>query len=157
MLAVHVNDCTDEELNLLAESNVTVVYCPRASEYFGHERRVGGHRYREMIEAGIPVALGTDSILSVPAPQAERLSTLDDMRLLYKRDRIDARRLLGLATTAGADALGIEPDLFRFREGQMAGILTVKVGRDANLIDPLRAVFESDAAPELMWPNPTSN
>ena len=57
------------------------VYCPRASEFFGHP--AGGHpshRYREMLAAGVPVALGTDS--AIVLGDAPSISVLDEMRLL---------------------------------------------------------------------------
>ena len=49
---------------MLAASNITVAYCPRASHYFGHTN----HRWKEMLDAGINVALGTDSLLCLDTP-----------------------------------------------------------------------------------------
>ncbi len=147
-LVAHANDCSDEDIDLLARTGATVVYCPRASEYFGHHREVGPHRYREMIERGVAVALGTDSVISLPAEQSSRLSVLDDARLLRRRDEVAPVRLLGMITTAAASALGLPPDLFRFTPGPIAGIAAVRIGSAST--DPVAALFETDSIPTLL-------
>jgi cytosine/adenosine deaminase-related metal-dependent hydrolase len=90
-LAAHVNDATDEALELLAATKTSVAYCPRASDYFGAHRHFGPHRYRDMLRAGINVCLGTDSIVNItdgtagPGEGPARLSVLDEMRFLHRR------------------------------------------------------------------------
>lgn len=126
-LAVHVNDCSDEAIEMLARTGTVVVYCPRASNAFSHENDFGPHRYRDMLAQGIPVALGTDSILTLPEHESDRLSTFDDMRFLWSRDRRDPISLLRMATTAGAAALGIDANLFRLTPGPIAGIASVAI------------------------------
>lgn len=118
-LAVHVNDADDADIEILARTDTRVVYCPRASAYFRAEEHFGPHRYRDMLAAGVPVALGTDSIVNLPAsgPDAGRISVLDEMRFLRRRDGTDPWCLLRMATVAGAGALGLDPTLFRFTPG----------------------------------------
>jgi cytosine/adenosine deaminase-related metal-dependent hydrolase len=65
--AVHVNYATDIDIDTLAVTETPVVYCPRASIYFEVDNAFGPHRYSDMMRAGIPVALGTDSIINLPA------------------------------------------------------------------------------------------
>lgn len=108
----HVNDCSDADLAILARCNSTVAYCPRSSSYFENDRQFGAHRYRDMLKAGINVALGTDSIVNIPREQADRLSVLDEMRFLWNRDEPGARLLLAMGTIHGARALGLDPRLF---------------------------------------------
>ena len=130
VIAAHVNAASDGDIERLATLNATVAYCPRASAYFEHDIMLGPHRYREMLNAGINVALGTDSIVCHPAEHANRLSTLDDARLLFDRDAIDPGTLLAMATVRGARALGLEEALFRFPaagSGVMAGLNAVDV------------------------------
>jgi cytosine/adenosine deaminase-related metal-dependent hydrolase len=174
-LAVHVNDCTDEDLRLLAERQAVVVYCPRASAYFGAERHFGPHRYRDMLAAGIPVALGTDSIVNLPPsaadPAAGGISTLDEMRLLFRRDGTDPFQLLAMGTTLGALALNLDPHAFLWPDPApaddagtatphtMAGL--VAIAADASAANPWAAALGNDAPPALLWnPHPlpgTSN
>ncbi len=108
-LLAHCNYVSDEDIDLLAETRASVAYCPVASEYFGHV----GHRYREMIDAGVNVCLGTDSIACQPSHQAQPLGMLPQMRRLYQRDRTDPALLLNMATTHGWRAIGLTAELRR--------------------------------------------
>ena len=67
-LFAHVNYCSDEELATLARGKASVVYCPRTHDFFGHPP----HRFREMMAAGINVALGTDSCHQFARPEPAR-------------------------------------------------------------------------------------
>jgi cytosine/adenosine deaminase-related metal-dependent hydrolase len=124
MLCAHVNDAGDGDLAILSRTRASVAYCPRASAYFGAHERFGPHRYRDMLAAGINVCLGTDSVINLPSPCA-RLSTWDEARLLRQRDGTDAVILLRMATTHGARALGLDPALFTFSPGPLAGLAAV--------------------------------
>jgi cytosine/adenosine deaminase-related metal-dependent hydrolase len=114
---VHLNYLDDAGLELLsrevgAAGCSVPVYCPRASEFFRHP--VPGHpphRYREMLTAGLPVALGTDSALVIG--DSPTISVLDEMRFLWRRDGTDPMHLVAMATVHGARALGIDPALVR--------------------------------------------
>jgi len=99
----HCNYVDDDDIALLAAADASVAYCPIASEYFGHTN----HRYRDMLDAGVNVCLGTDSIVCQPPPEVEPqpLGILPQMRRLYQRDRTDPALLLQMATTHGQAAL----------------------------------------------------
>jgi cytosine/adenosine deaminase-related metal-dependent hydrolase len=149
VLAAHVNDCDDRALDLLATSNITVAYCPRASDYFGHHDVFGPHRYREMMDRGIRVVLGTDSIINLP-PGTDRISTLDEMRFLHRRDGTPAADLLRMGTTDAAAALGEAPDRFSLVPGPVAGLVSVDVAGTHPRLSPSDRVMQSDAAPMLL-------
>jgi len=104
-LVAHGNYVSDEDIAILAATGTSVAYCPRASEYFGHKR----HRYRDMLDAGVNVCLGTDSIVCQPAADVEPqpLGILPQMRRLYERDGTDPAGLLKMATVHGRRALGL--------------------------------------------------
>ncbi len=124
-IAAHVNYVDDEHLELLAKSRIHVAYCPRASAYFGHPQ----HRYREMMAAGVNVALGTDSIVCLDTP--DRISVLDEMRLLHQRDGVDAVTLLRMATICGCRALGMRESLVTLKSGESAGLLALRADEHA--------------------------
>ncbi len=129
-LAAHVNDLGEgaaraARLRLLAETNTSVAYCPRANAYFRREEDFGPHAYRDMLAADINVALGTDSLLCLPEAEADRLSILDEMRYLYERDHTDPMLLLTMATTNGARALRFDPDYTTFTPGPIAGVIAL--------------------------------
>jgi 5-methylthioadenosine/S-adenosylhomocysteine deaminase len=139
--AAHVNYVTHEQVRLLAAARTTVVFCPRAAAYFGHR----SHDYRRMIQAGVNVALGTDGLPCLD--RADRLSVLDDMRLLHRRDDADPVVLLRMATTAGAVGLGLEPDLVTLAPGPVAGLIAFPYDA-ADPVDPFRQVLQRDDAPQ---------
>ena len=141
VVAVHVNYITDEQVRLLAAACTTVVFCPRAAAYFGHR----SHGYRRMIEAGVNVALGTDGLLCLD--RVDRMSVLDDMRLLHRRDDADPVVLLRMATTAGAIGLGLDPDLVTLSPGPVAGLIALPYDA-ADTRDPFVQVLQRDDAPE---------
>lgn len=140
ILCAHLNDLDDRALELLARLPVDVAYCPRASAYFGHS----GHRYREMRSAGINVCLGTDSAICLDTP--DRISTLDDLRLLLRRDGLPLGGAVEMATSCGAAALGLEAARWTLRPGPVAGVLAVAVGAHR---DP-QAFGRTTCAPEWL-------
>jgi cytosine/adenosine deaminase-related metal-dependent hydrolase len=150
----HVNDADDAAIEILARTGATIAYCPRASAYFGAERHFGPHRYRDMLAAGIPVALGTDSIVNLPPEAADPakggMSILDEMRFLFARDRTDARTLLRMGTLAGADALGLDRSGFIFEPGNsLLGVVAVSAGKGTT---PLDRALSSSKPPRLLFP-----
>jgi cytosine/adenosine deaminase-related metal-dependent hydrolase len=145
VLAAHLNYIDDAHIAQLSRWPITVAYCPRASAYFHHPAgRPENHRYRDLLAAGVNVALGTDSLLCLDTPN--RISVLDDMRLLCQRDAVAPRTLLRMATTAGARALGFDAALFTFRPGRVAGVLSLPID-SASRVDPLQQVLGRDDPP----------
>ena len=145
-IVAHVNDLGPHAA-LLARAGVSVAYCPRASAYFGAERHFGPHPYRRLLDEGVNVCLGTDSIVNLPpqtslGPEA-RISVLDEMRLLYRRDATPPALLLAMGTTHGARALGLDAYAFRFSHPgdaprSIAGLIAVPALGEDPLADMLR-------------------
>ncbi len=135
-LLAHCNYVDDEHIASLAGGGATVAYCPVASEYFGHR----GHRYRDMLDAGVNVCLGTDSILCQPSDEPQPMSVLAQMRHLYQRDQTEPRTLLAMATVNGAKGLRMEPNHVTLIPGAPArfAVVPFDVGSEA---DPLTQVL----------------
>ncbi len=145
-VAAHLNYVEPRHVEALSGWPVTVAYCPRASRYFGHAADgPAPHRYRQMLDAGVNVALGTDGLLCLDTPN--RISVLDEMRLLHRRDGTDPVVLLRMATVAGAVGLGFDPALVTLAPGPTAGLLALPIARGRGL-DPLRQIMESDDPPQ---------
>lgn len=144
-VCAHVNDADDRDIEILARTRASVAYCPRATDAMGHAQELGPHRYRAMLGAGVNVALGTDSILCLPAEECDRLSPLDDARYLFRRDGTDPALLLRMATTNGASALGLDPSLFRLGRagGEVAGLIAVDVRATGPRLPALERVMRS--------------
>lgn len=96
-LLAHVNHVADAELELLSQRPSSVVYCPRTHAYFGHPP----HRWREMLDRGITVAIGTDSRASNPD-----LDLLQEVRVVGRlAPDLPPLALLRLVTVNAARAL----------------------------------------------------
>ncbi len=161
-IAVHVNDADDADIALLAERRINVVYCPRASEYFGAAAHFGPHRYLAMRQAGINVALGTDSIVNLPrGAEVEGFGVWGEMRLLMRRDGgnerggLGAAELLAMGTTGGARALGLDEGAFLFRSPQprehaIGGVVAVELGGSTQDRDLLQAAMLGEGKVELL-------
>ena len=63
-LVIHGNYLTSDELDFIAsrKQSMSIVFCPRTHAYFGHSP----YPLEAMLERGINVAVGTDSLASNP-------------------------------------------------------------------------------------------
>jgi len=111
---VHLSDARPEELEGVAESGAIVVLCPRSNLTI--ETRLPP--LIALRAAGVPIALGTDSLASAPS-----LDPLADARALFDRNpEVPAAELVSAATWGGARAIGW-PSLGRLVVGTAPGVL----------------------------------
>lgn len=119
-----------------ASQRVAVAYCPRTTARFGHEP----HPVVRMLERGIAVCLGTDSLASSPT-----LSILDELRFLNRtKPELGGDVLLAMATLAGAWALRFDDQCGSLRPGKAADIAVVALP-DARATDPHQRLLDADA------------
>jgi 5-methylthioadenosine/S-adenosylhomocysteine deaminase len=120
-LLIHCVQVDAEDIRAMADARCAVAHCPISNAKLAH----GVAPVLEMLEAGIPVGLGTDSMAS-----NNRMDLLEEARgaVLMQRvrtgrhDALPASRALELATIGGARALGL---------GDRVGSL--EVGKEADL------------------------
>jgi len=153
---VHANHTRPQDFATLARDGGCVVYCPAASDYFAEPRDADGqprpHPYRDMLDAGITVALGTDSPLCQPPDEASPWSIWAQMRRLRHRDGIDPGRLLTMATVYGYQALELPDDAPTLRRGASAALVTAELGSRPDGTDPLtHALDHCDAVQPVDW------
>ncbi len=143
-LAIHCVQVDDADIALLAGSGAAVAHCPRSNARL----RCGSAPVAEMIDAGIPVGLGTDSLSS-----NEGLDMFAEMRAALAASRARASRgappagagplddgareapvlaltandLLRMATLEGARALGWEDLIGSLEKGKRADLISVRV------------------------------
>lgn len=116
-LVVHAVDLDGEDLAALRASGATVVLCPRSNLH------IGGRLpdLPRLLEAGLPLAVGTDSLASSPS-----LGPLGELtRLRRAFPEVSADRLLALAwngAAVGAPAVG------RLVPGTAPGLLLAPLG-----------------------------
>jgi len=144
---VHVNHCSNDDMETLKSADSNVIYCPRSSDYFGWSHVFGPHRYQDMMKAGINIALGTDSIINLP--QHDRISVLDEMRFLHARDSVSPQTLLAMATVNVARTLGIPADRFLFRtDAAPLGVLAIRIDGSS---DPMGQIMRNNEQPRMLW------
>jgi cytosine/adenosine deaminase-related metal-dependent hydrolase len=138
-LLAHVNYCDDDEMALLSRGNASVVYCPRTHAFFGHPP----HRWRQMLQAGINVAVGTDSCASSPD-----LNVVEELRLLRRiAPDIAPLELWNMATIRAARAIQMESEGGSLDPGKRADM--VLFAASAN--DPLTIILDENLLPAETW------
>jgi cytosine/adenosine deaminase-related metal-dependent hydrolase len=114
LLAAHCVHLDADDLGLLAGAGVSVVVCPRSNRNLG----VGLPPVESMLQAGIRLCLGTDSLASV-----DSLDLVDDMVALHReRPALDPRVIVEMATVRGAEALGLDRDVGAIVPGRRAAL-----------------------------------
>lgn len=143
-LIIHGNYLDEEEIGLLAQhrSRMSVVYCPRTHARFGHRP----YPLQEMLDAGVRVALGTDSRASSPD-----LSLLAEMRHVARGfPQMGGDRVLQMGTIAGAEALGLGPEVGSLEPGKWADLVAVELP-DRNVDDPHELLLRADGLVSGVW------
>jgi cytosine/adenosine deaminase-related metal-dependent hydrolase len=123
---VHANYPSRRDLERLQEPSwrervAAVTYCPRTHAHFGHSP----HPWRKLLELGIPVALGTDSLASNPD-----LSVLEEARWLAARHpEVAPTTFLDMLTLHGAKAMGLEDHYGTLESGKSATMTVLDCGK----------------------------
>lgn len=118
-LLVHMNELDDSDIELLARiprgQRPGIVHCPGSHAYFRH----GPFRLEKLMEIGMNVCLGTDSLASTHS-----LSLLDEMRTLARQQPwLHAPEIIAMGTVNGALALGI--DAGKIAPGALADLIAI--------------------------------
>ena len=145
---IHMNYAADWRrlLALPADHRPAIVYCPRSHAFFGHEP----HPFREMLEAGIRVAIGTDSTASHTVDERSPLSVLDELRWLHAHDPdVSPRTLFQMSTVHAGAALGLSNVVGRIAAGYQADLAAFGMG-SAHSVDPLADLLENNRPPSLV-------
>jgi len=141
-LVIHAIRVDEEDIAALSVAGAPVAHCPIANARLGH----GIAPVLDMLEAGITVGLGTDSVAS-----NNRLDLLEEARAaqLFQRartgsaDTLGAERLLRMATLDGARALGLDDRIGSLEPGKEADLCAVALDRPhtSPVHDPFAALI----------------
>lgn len=150
-LLIHCVRVDNDDLRRIADAGASVAHCPAANARLGH----GTAPLVEMLEAGVTVGLGTDSVAS-----NNRLDIFEEARLaqLFQRARhrsgslLAADDLLRLATIEGARALGLDDRIGTLEPGKDADLCAVSIdGAHAVPVhDPVSTLFHAARAPDVV-------
>jgi aminodeoxyfutalosine deaminase len=135
LLAIHANYLAEGDVLLLAKRRVSVAHCPRSHFYFRH----GPFPLDRLLEAGVNVCLGTDSLATVlkPRGQSVELSLFDEMRLMEQRQPwLSPAQILEMATLNGARALGLSGQAGELSPRSFADLIAIPFeGRREGLME----------------------
>jgi len=131
LLAVHMTQLTDEEINLVAKTGAHVLHCPESNLKLAS----GFCPVYQLQQAGINVTLGTDS-----AASNNDLDMIAEMRtaaLLAKAvasnaSAMPADDILRMATINAASALGLDSEIGSLEIGKSADITAVDLSSVEN-------------------------
>jgi cytosine/adenosine deaminase-related metal-dependent hydrolase len=119
VLVVHGVHLTDDAVERLRRAGAVLVTCPRSNEWVG----AGLPRLSHFYAARLPVAIGTDSLASVPT-----LSVFDELREARRiAPDVAPGALLESATRVGAAALGRGHEYGTITPGKRAVFAAVSV------------------------------
>jgi cytosine/adenosine deaminase-related metal-dependent hydrolase len=143
-LIIHGIRLSGDDIGALAAAGATIAHCPIANARLGH----GIAPIVEAMEAGVPVALGTDSVAS-----NNRLDLLEEAHVaqalqrarLQSASALPSSRLLEMTTIEGARALRMADRTGTLTPGKDADFCVVRLdtAHSMPVADPLTAVFHS--------------
>jgi cytosine/adenosine deaminase-related metal-dependent hydrolase len=134
-LLVHMVHAEGDHFDALADRSIPVAVCPRTNAVLD----VGRPPVRDLLDH-TTVALGTDNVMLNPP------SMFREMAYTAREFDVTAREVLGMATAAGAEIVGLDCGLIA--PGRRAA-LTVLDGDSDNLagsVDPVEAVVRRATA-----------
>jgi cytosine/adenosine deaminase-related metal-dependent hydrolase len=121
-LAIHLNYPQEGDIEILADLKPTVVMCPATHAYFRHQT----HPIADYLAAGIPVALGTDSLAS-----NTELAPIREAKLLTEQyPQVGLKQVFSALTDAGLRQLGLEGQLGRLEPGYLADFAVYQFDAD---------------------------
>ena len=140
-LVVHGVQMTGADLTRLVRRGATLVTCPRSNVYTG----AGQPPVEAFYQAGVSVAVGTDSLASTPD-----LNLFAELAALRERaPNVPASRLIESATAVGARALGFDAEFGTLESGKRARVLAVDV--PADLTDVEQYLVSGITPSQVRW------
>ncbi len=125
LLAVHANHLSPGDAHTLARHHVPVVHCPRTHAFFQRDPFPGN----ELLQEGVNLCLGTDSLASISCPtpeQSPELNLFEEMRQFHHNfPDMAPGSILEMVTRQGAQALGFKGKLGELATGAYADAISI--------------------------------
>ena len=127
LVAVHMTELDDAEIERLAECGAHVVHCPESNLKLAS----GFCPVAKLLAAGVNVALGTDGAASNnDLDMIQEMRTASFVAKAVARDAtaVPAHQALSMATIAGARALGKDDSIGSLVPGKAADMIAIDLG-----------------------------
>ena len=138
-LCIHAVQVGAQDVQRLADSGAAVAHCPLSNRAHGH----GVAPVQALLDAGIRLGLGTDSVVSVG-----RLDLLAEARAAGGLVSLTADQLVELCTLGGARAIGVDSETGSLRVGKWADCTVIRSRRAAGT--PAERVLASSPTDVLL-------
>ncbi|WP_460762079.1 TRZ/ATZ family hydrolase [Lysobacter fragariae] len=128
LIAVHMTQLTDAEIELCAQRGVSVVHCPESNLKLAS----GFCPIGRLQKAGVNIAIGTDGCASnndLDMFGETRTAALLAKAVAQDASAFDAATALRAATLGGAKALGFEAQIGSIEAGKQADLALVDLGQ----------------------------
>ena len=151
-LLAHCVTVSESDIALIANSGSTVAHCPKSNAKFGH----GYAPFEAMLDAGIAVGLGSDSVASnnvCDMIEESRFASLVARNREGSARFIKAKEVLETATLGGAKALGLDAQIGSLEPGKQADLTVFSLASVAQQpVNEIHSalVFSSNARDVLM-------
>ena len=124
LIAVHMTQLLDKEIEAIADNGVHVVHCPESNLKLAS----GFCPVSRLVQAGINVALGTDGAASnndLDMGSEMRTAALLAKAVAGDASALEAMKAIEMATLNGARALGLETETGSLIAGKSADIIAI--------------------------------
>ncbi len=141
-LLIHCVRVDADDIQAIAGARCGVAHCPASNAKLGH----GIAPVDELLAAGVPVGLGSDSMASnnrIDLLEEARLALLAQRARLSSHDMPDAATVLEMATVGGAAAIGLSDTIGTLDPGKQADLAAFAIGGRGPTFDPVTAAVFS--------------
>ncbi|MEO7659045.1 MAG: amidohydrolase family protein [Pyrinomonadaceae bacterium] len=129
-LLAHCVRVSPSDLSKISANGAKIAHCPKSNAKFGH----GYAPFEAMLDAGIGVGLGSDSVASnnvCDLLEESRFATLAARNQPGSKRFISAKEMLETATLGGAKALGLDHLIGTLEAGKQADIAIISLSNQA--------------------------
>jgi len=150
-LLIHCVQVDRADIEMIEAAGAMVAHCPAANARLGH----GIAPVCALIDAGITVALGSDSVGSnnrVDILEEARLAQMFQRATTHSADALPAERVLRMATLDGAASLGLAGRVGALEPGMEADLCAIRLDRPHTrpVHDPVAAIVHAARASDVI-------